>query len=68
MMRGKGVAAHDVEGHQLRPPLGPLDAGLTGVTRGSDFAGMGFEVLRADPGAAPDQGPFADFSWGDPQD
>ena len=33
MVRGEGVAAHDVELDQLRPPLVALDPGLPGVGR-----------------------------------
>ena len=55
MVRGEGVAAHDVDLHQLGPALGALDAGFAGVAGGGDLAGVGFEVLEADPGAAPDQ-------------
>ena len=62
--RGEGVAAHDVDGDQLRPPLRFLDAGFAGVAGGGDLAGVGFEVLEADPGAAPDQARSPTWSAG----
>ena len=68
MVRGEGVAAHDVELDELRPPLVAFDAGLAGQAGGGDFCGVGFEVLGADPGAAPDQRAFPDFGRGDAQD
>ena len=64
----EGVAAHDVHGDQLRPPLGLLDAGFAGVAGGGEFAGVGFEVLEADPGAAPDQRRLTHLGGADPQD
>ena len=34
---------------------------VAGVTGGGEFAGVGFEVLEADPGPAPDQRTFPDL-------
>jgi hypothetical protein len=60
-MRSESVTSHDVDLHQLRPALGALDTGFAGVAGSGDLAGMGFEVLEADPGAASDQCSFADL-------
>ena len=64
MVRGEGVAAHDVEADELRPPLVALDAGLAGIAGGGDFGRVRFEILGADPGAAPDQRAFPDLGGG----
>ena len=53
-MRGEGVAAHDVQDHDLRPPPVALDPGLAGITSGGDLGRVQFEILFADPGPAPD--------------
>ena len=43
-------------------------AGFAGVAGSGDLAGVGFEVLEADTGAAPDQCAFPDFGGVDAQD
>ena len=65
---GEGVSAHDVDDDDLRPALGALDPGFPGVAGGGDLAGVLFEVVEADPGAAPDQCAFPDFGGVDAQD
>ena len=60
-MRGEGVAAHDVEDDDLRPPAVALDPGLAGVARGGDLGRVQLEVLFADAGAAPDDRALPDL-------
>ena len=50
MVGGEGVAAHDVELDQLRPPLIAVDPGLPGVAGRGDFARCG---LRSRPAQIP---------------
>ena len=68
VMSGKSVAPHDVELDELCPALAAFDAGLSCKTGSSDFRRVSCEVLRADPGAAPDQGAFPDLSRSYAQD
>ena len=64
----EGVAADDVDGHQVGPPAVAGDPRVAGVAGGAQLADVGFEVLGADARAAQQLGAFADLGRPGPQD
>ena len=64
----EGVAADDVDGHQLGPAAVAGDPGVAGVAGGAELADVGVEVLGADACPAQHPGPFPDLGRPDPQD
>ena len=64
----EGVAADDVDGHQLGPAAVAGDPRVAGVAGGAQLADVGFEVLGADARAAQHPGALPHLGGPGPQD